>query len=364
MCFYYPTSKPKNKKAKKPTSTKRSTSRESTQEFAYTTADQALRQGFPKVGATAMNSPYGMYTPYGAPQRFEDYEPGYITRAQWASHGETLKGTFGAARENGNKLDEMKAFMSNGMTETRDAAKSTQSALVGNHLAIKDTFAAVGDVHKTLKETYDAINKNHGEHVSKQDGCAAEIRQVRTLLEDEAKKREEAQRKQQQMQEAWTYFQSFQQAERNAEPNPSRSSTRTHSSRSSSSSSSNTSRRRASAEDQHESERRKRRERERAFWEYMEKGFSDAYPHADRPEGPRGNHDHFSPYSPASPAWAGQYRADSWGGWRHAPPPYPGWGGFYDDNIDDDMGQRRAPPGRPYNAPRGGRAPRSPWGYM
>ncbi|KAI2468826.1 hypothetical protein F4781DRAFT_252220 [Annulohypoxylon bovei var. microspora] len=355
MCFYYPASKSKkSKKARKPTSTNSTTSSESIRDITHTRP-------------ATMNHPYGVYVPYGAgPQRFEEYEPGYITKAQWASHGETLKGTLGAAKENGGKLDEFRAFVSDGFAETRDSVKNTQNGIRGTHVAINDTYTAVGDVHNTLKETYDAIQKNHGEYAYKQDGCAAEIRQVRTLLEDEAKKREEARRKQQSMQEAWEYYQWFQQAERDAEPKSSKSSTRTHSSGSSSSSKSESNtrrRRRTPPEDQYESEKRPRQDRDfkRAVWECMDEMFGDGHPHADRSEKHHENHNHFYPYPPASPAWNGQYPSDPWNGRQQAPPPYQSWEGFfYNDNTDDDMGQGR--PRRPHNAPRGGRAPKNPWG--
>ncbi|KAI1459086.1 hypothetical protein F4805DRAFT_100673 [Annulohypoxylon moriforme] len=355
MCFYYPVSKPKkSKKAKRSTPTSSTTSSES-------------------MLPTGMNPPYGVYVPYGAGQRFEEYEPSYITKAQaqWASHGETLKGTLGAAKQNGGKIDEVKTCVSDGFAEAQDSVKHTQNAIRGAHIAVDGTYAAVGNVHNTLKEAYDTIKKNHGEYTAKQDGCAAEIRQVRTLLEDEAKKREEARRKRQSMQEAWDYFQWFQQAERDAEPKSSRSSTRTHSSGSSNSSSagsktgSNTHRRRrAPPEEQYEPEKRHHQDRDlkKVVKECMDEILGDGHPHADRAERHHENHNHFYTYPPASPAWTGQYPPDPWNGRQHAPPPYPAWEGLYDDNIDDEMGQRR--PRRPYNAPRGGRAHRGPWDYM
>ncbi|KAI0890068.1 uncharacterized protein GGS22DRAFT_183419 [Annulohypoxylon maeteangense] len=356
MCFYYPTAKPKkSKKARKPTPANSTTSSESIQDSA-------------RMFPAAMNHPYGMYVPYGAGQRFEEYEPSYITKAQaqWASHGETLKGTLGAVAKNGSKIDDVKACVSDGFAETRDSFKNTQQAVRGTHVAINDTYTAVGDVHNTVKEAYDTIQKNHGEYAAKQDGCVAEIRQVRTLLEDEAKKREEARRKRQGMQEAWDYFQWFQQTEREAEPKSSKSSTRTQSSGSSSTSSKNDSntrrRRRTPPEDQYEPEKRQYQDRDfkKAVWEYMDEIFGDGYPHADRPEKHHENHNHFYTYPPATPTWSGQYPSDPWNGRQHAPPPYPGWEGFYDDNVDDDMGRHR-PPRRSYNAPRGGRARKGPW---
>ncbi|KAI1208095.1 uncharacterized protein F4807DRAFT_462179 [Annulohypoxylon truncatum] len=357
MCFYYPA--PKSKKSKK---VKKSTPTNSTLSSG---SIQDIARMFP------MNHPHGVYVPYGSGQRFEEYEPSYMAKAQaqWASHGDTLKETLGTAKQNGSKLDEVKVYVSDGFAEARDSVKHTQNAIRGTHVAINDTYAAVGDAHNTLKEAYDTIQKNHGEYVAKQDGCVAEIRQVRSLLEDEAKKREEARRKRQSMQEAWEYFQWFQQTERDAEPKSSRSSTRTQSSGSSTSSKtdSNTRRRRRTPpEDQYESEKRQHQDRDlkKAFREYMNEFLGDGHPHAGRPERHHENHNHFYTYPPASPAWSGQYPSDPWNGRQNAPPPYPGWEGFYDDNIDDDMGQRRPPPRRAYNAPRGGRARMGPWDYM
>ncbi|KAI0841973.1 hypothetical protein F5Y06DRAFT_165240 [Hypoxylon sp. FL0890] len=228
MClFLYPV--PKNKKSKKvkKLATTKTASGESIQEDTYWIADEALQQG---AEAAIMPRPHGYWVPFGAEQRFEEYEPGYITKAQWASHGETLKGTLTAAKETGNKIDGLKGFVSSGMVESRDAIKNTQGAIKGTHLAINDTYAAVEDVHNSLKMTYEAIKKNHSEYSNKQDECAAEIAKVRKLLEEEAKKREEAHRKQQNIEEAWNYYQRFRQAEQDAEPKSSRSSTRSHSS--------------------------------------------------------------------------------------------------------------------------------------
>ncbi|KAI1090426.1 hypothetical protein F5B19DRAFT_494478 [Rostrohypoxylon terebratum] len=351
MCFYYPTPKPKkSKKSKRPSPTHSTTSIENTQDI-------------PSMLPTGMNHPYGVYIPYGAGQRFDEYEPSYIAKAQaqWASQGETLKGTLGAVVQNGGKVDEVKACVSDGFADARNSFKDIHNAIRGTHIAVNDAYTAVGDAHHTIKEAYDAIQKNHSEYSAKQDGCVAEIRQVRTLLEDEVKKREEARRKRESMQEAWEHFQKFQQTERDAEPKSSRSSTRTQSSSSSSSShksGSNTRRRRrAPPEDQYESEKRHPQDREfrKVFFECMDEFFGDGNPHASRSEKHHENHNHFYTYPPTPPAWSGQYPPDPWNGRQHAPPPYPGWEGFYDDNIDGDMSQPRAPR-RPYNAPRGGRA--------
>ncbi|OTA92127.1 hypothetical protein M434DRAFT_396677 [Hypoxylon sp. CO27-5] len=345
MClFLYPAPKTKkSKKGKKQATTK--------------------TPGGENIQEAAMPHPHGYWVPFAAEQRFEEYEPGYITKAQWTSHDETLKGTLGAAKENGNKIDGLKGFVSSGMTEARDAIKNTQGAIKGTHLAINDAYTAVQDVHSTLKTTYEAIKKNHSEHTNKQDGCVAEIAKVRKLLEDEAKKREEAHQKQQNIQEAWNYYQRFRQAEHYAEPKSSRNGFRSHSSsRSSSSSSTNNDskpRRRPNPfEERHEPESRQHRDRDlkRAFREYLNEFLSEAQPQAKGPEGNHENHHHF--YS---------YYADPWGGWHHHRQPYPGWSESYDGNIDGDIGQHWAPPPppqRPHNAARGHRRPRHFQGWM
>ncbi|KAI1415917.1 hypothetical protein F5Y13DRAFT_206859 [Hypoxylon sp. FL1857] len=333
MClFLYPA--PTNKKSKKKQTTAKTGSRGDIPEPPFGIADEALKYGISTTEGAAMPYPYV----FGAEQRFEEYEPGYITRAQWASHAETLKGTLGAAKENGNKIDGLKGFVSSGMTEARDAIKNTQGAIKGTHLAINDTYMAVDDVCNTLKTTYETIKRNHSEYANKQDGCAAEITKVRMLLEEEAKKRDELLQKQQNMQDAWNYYQLIRQAEQDAEPKSSRSSTRSHSSSRSSSSSNDN---KGSKPRRQQAPGRNR--------------------YTNSPEGNHEDRHHFYPY-----------HADPWSGWYHhyAPhyAPSPGWDEFYDGNIDDDIRQRRPqpppPPRRPENAARGARRPRHYQGWM
>ncbi|XXG94545.1 hypothetical protein Hte_000802 [Hypoxylon texense] len=186
-------------------------------------------------GAAGSSHPYWYYYPYGAEQWLEEDRPAYITKSQWASHGETLKGTLDAAHANGGKIDETKTSLAGGIKDTHDA--------------IKDTQAAVKGVHDTLKEAYGVIQKNHGECCNKQDGCAAEIEKVRKHLEDEAKRREEAYQRQQ---DVWYYSQFLRQEERDAEASSTRSSKS-----SKSSSSDKPHRRHARPEDPYEAERRR-----------------------------------------------------------------------------------------------------------
>ncbi|KAI4867853.1 hypothetical protein F4820DRAFT_412328 [Hypoxylon rubiginosum] len=236
MClFAYPAPRPKkNRKARKPATTTKTTSDDYIQEEWI--------QSYPAMplnpGAAGSSYPYWYYYPHGTEQWLEEDRPAYITKGQWASHGETLKGSLDAAHANGQKIGDTRASLSGGIKDTHDA--------------IKDTQAAVKDVHDTLKETYDAIKKNHGEYSSKQDGHAAEIDKVRKHLEDEAKQREEAYQRQQDMQDVWYYSQFLRQAERDAEAG----STRSHSS-SKSSSSDRPHRRHARFEEPYEAERRR-----------------------------------------------------------------------------------------------------------
>ncbi|KAI2629849.1 hypothetical protein GGR54DRAFT_281977 [Hypoxylon sp. NC1633] len=365
MClFHLPTPKPrKNKKAKKSAATKAFDS--------GIVEDGAMNQAYystPYGAAPTYNAYPSYHHPYGTEHRAPEDEPFYITKRHWASHEDAARNMLAAVKENGKKADEMKASLSGGATEARDVANNIQSAIKNSHDAIGDIHTTVKDVHSSLKETYDAIKKNHSEHINKQDGCAAEISKVRTMMEEEAKKREEAHKRQQNMQEAWNYFQAFRQAERDAETKSSGSST--HRRSSSGSRNSNTPRRRRTeAEDAYEAERRRHRDRDvrRSVWEYMNQLFGDRDGDRDRDRTERTtheNHNHFYPHASPSPPWNGQYHADTRGDWQQYP-PFQGEDDVYED-FDDGFRYGRGPPRRPYNHPsmhnaaRGTRAPRYP----
>ncbi|KAI1382077.1 hypothetical protein F4677DRAFT_400829 [Hypoxylon crocopeplum] len=347
MClFLYPANKPKkNKKVKKPT--------EDIQELVPEATDGAMNQGYPATpyGAPPAYYSYGYPFPYGMEQRPQENEPAYLTKGQWASYDDTLKGSHATAKENGKKIDETKASISGGIAEAREATKHTQSAIKGTHDAIKDTHTAVKNVHDTLKETYDAIKKNHNEHTNKQDGCAAEISKVWKRMEEEAGKRQEAHQRQQNMQAAWNYFQMYRQAEREAEPKPSGSSARTQSSRSSGSRTSQ--RRRRSSEDRYEFEGQWHQDEElkRTFMEHLSRVFGGSYPQAGagRPDGNRENHNHFYAFPPPSPSRGDQYYADPSGNWQYPYTPFPGHDDYYDGHVNDGIKKERSPPRRPYN---------------
>ncbi|KAI0383947.1 hypothetical protein F5Y04DRAFT_250077 [Hypomontagnella monticulosa] len=302
MCLFpYPAPKPrKSAKAKK--SSKKSASDEDIRDISryYYMSD-------------GMAPPYDYYI-----HHLEEDGPAYITKGQWATHSQAAQGTLSTARENGKRLDDLNAFVSGGLTEARDLAKGTQDAIGGAHTAVKD-------IHGTLKEAYDTIKKNHGEYIGKQDKCAADISKVRSLLEEEVKRREEAQREQRTWEEAWKSFQQ-------AEPRSSGSSTRTQPSSGSKrrNSNGNPGRRwRSSFEELYEIEKQQRHEQdvERTVLRCLSRVFDKARPPAEHLEGNRErfSHNHYRTHAPASAWWAGRRYTDYCGGWQHPHPPAPGW---------------------------------------
>ncbi|KAI1779878.1 hypothetical protein F4818DRAFT_400936 [Hypoxylon cercidicola] len=301
MClFAYPAPKPKkSKKAKRPTATTKATSND----YIQKDANEAYPAMSYSPGAAGTPYPYWYYYPHGMEQWLDEDRPAYITKGQWTSQSETLKGTFDAAQANGKKIDETKTSLSTGIKDTHDA--------------IKDTQAAVKGVHDTLKETCDTIKKNYGECSNKQDGCAAEIGKVRKYLEDEAKQREEAYQRQQDMRDAWYYSQLLRQAERDAETSSTRSRSSSKSSKSGSSDKSH--RRRARFDDSYEAERR--------HYEYLRKFFGEAQPP--------------HPFPQAHPPWAGR------DAWQHPIPPF-GPEDFHPGHAAGGFGQRN-PPRPPFN---------------
>ncbi|KAI1760449.1 hypothetical protein GGR53DRAFT_526059 [Hypoxylon sp. FL1150] len=246
MCiFAYPILRSKkNKKARKPATTSKATSNDQIQEVA--------NESYPampyNVGAGGMPYNYNYYHPYGMEQWLEeDNRPAYITRSQWATHGDTLKGTLDAVQANGKKIDDAKDTLSGGIKDAHDT--------------IKDTRTAVKGVHDTLKETCDALKKNHEECTVKRNECAAKIDKIQKQLEDEAKEREETYQRQQ---EAWNHYHIYRQAKQDAEA----ASTRSHSGSS-----------RSGSSDRSHERRRRRHERElrQDFTDYFHPPW--AWPH-------------------------------------------------------------------------------------
>ncbi|KAI2614660.1 uncharacterized protein GGS25DRAFT_60584 [Hypoxylon fragiforme] len=334
MClFHHTTPKPKKNKKARTTTTKEP----GIEEFEHLAGDEAINQGFSPTsfGNPTMHYPYGSYAPWSMEQWLRDNEPCNITRNQWASHHNTVKATSATVNENGQKIDAVNASVSGGIAEARNTAKHTQDAINAAIDVAKGTHMAVEDVHATVKATYDAIKKNHGEHARKQDRCAAEISKVRKMMEEEAARREEAHQKQQNMQEAWNYYQWFRQAERDAEPRKSSGS----SIRTQSSSSSKPSRRRQapSSDDPAESEKRQHQDEElkRAVWNHLKEFFGEATPQARHVEGNRDNHNHFYTYLPPSPSWGGRFDEGIHDDWQDPFPPFRRHHRFHDGSVDD-----------------------------
>ncbi|KAI1649716.1 uncharacterized protein F4817DRAFT_13696 [Daldinia loculata] len=358
MCFFhYPAPKPRNKKAKKQASLRRAVGGNVVHDIPYEAADDALYQEPAGIGtAAAMYHPNFNYFPYGMEQYFKD-EPYYVTRGSWASHGEALNGSLGAAKEIGEKIEQLKGVVSGGVAVARALAGSTQGALEGARDDINNTHAAVQGVNNALRQTHDAINKHYSEHSTKQDRCAAEISKVRTMLEEDAKNKEQARQRQQNMQEAWNYYQWFRQAEQEAEQkSSSKSSSNPHQTRQPSRRNNNTKtsyERQAPLDDPYASEGQGRappdqRKLKRSVLECLDQILGEAGSHADRPERSPQNHTHFHAYAPTSPPpWGGaQHYADldPRGGWQQfQASPFPARDDAYHNN---DGSSTRGGPGK------------------
>ncbi|KAK6954516.1 hypothetical protein Daesc_004483 [Daldinia eschscholtzii] len=343
--------KPRNKKAKKQAGAGRAVGREVVHDVAHEAAGDALHQEPPGVGgAAAMYQPYFNYFPYGVEQYLKD-EPCYVARSPWAPPGEALDRALGATDEVGKKVEELKGVVALGIADARAVAGRAQDALERTRDDVHDTHAVVQGVDDSLRQTHDAINKHYIEHSAKQDQCAAEITKVRTMLEEDAKNKERARQRQQDMQEAWNYYyQWFRQAEQEAERkrSSSKSSRRSRSSRSSSKTTTTTTSSsyggrqttnttRILDDDLYTSEARQAPDHgklKRSVLECLNQILGEAGSHADRPERNRQNHNHFHAYAPTSPPWSAQYYADPRDGWQrqprqeqHQPPqpaPFPG----------------------------------------
>ncbi|KAF3056417.1 hypothetical protein GL218_06671 [Daldinia childiae] len=349
MCFFhYPAPKPRNKKAKKQAGLRRAVGSNVVHDIPYEAADDALYQEPTGVGTAAtMYHPYFNYFPYGMEQYFKD-EPYYVTRGSWASHGEALNGSLGATKEIGEKIEELKGVVSGGVAVARALAGSTQSTLEGTRDDINNTHAAVQGANDALRQTHDAINKHYDEHSTKQDKCVAEISKVRTMLEEDAKNKEQARQRQQNMQEAWNYYQWFRQAEQEAEQKSSSKSSDSNaqaqqpSTRNNNDNTATTTsyERQAPLDD---------RKLKRSVLECLDQILGEAGSHADRPERNRQSHTHFHAYAPTSPPpWGGvQYHADPRGGWQQfQASPFPGRGDAYHNDNDDDGSTPRGGPGK------------------
>ncbi|KAI1466736.1 uncharacterized protein F4812DRAFT_64182 [Daldinia caldariorum] len=374
MCFFhYPAPKPRHKKAKKQASLRRAVGGEVVHDVAYEAAGEALHQEAAGVGGAAamMYQPYLNYLPYGVEQYLQD-EAGHAARGAWAPPGEALDRALGAADELGKKVEELKGLVGGGVA----VAGSAQDTLERTRDDVHHAHAAVKGVDDALRQTHRAIDQHYLEHSTKQDQCAAEIIKVRTMLEEDARDKERARQRHQDMQEAWNYYyQWFRQAEQEAKQKKSSSKSGNSSGSSSSGSSrsgtSSSSSRRSSSkkkkttsyhgrqtsstlddllytssgEARHVPDHRKLR---RSVLECLNQILGEAGVRADRPEQDGQNHNHFHAYAPASsPPWAAQYHADP-RGWeqqkpQRAPPPqgsapFPARDDdyYYNNNNDDD----------------------------
>ncbi|CAJ2501674.1 Uu.00g045270.m01.CDS01 [Anthostomella pinea] len=254
MCLF-PTT-PKRKKAVKKCGHVKATSEQDFLNVANKAADEAIKRVLPTTPTFAAANPVRMVSRdhLGYPVDFwppEESLPANITRGQWKEHTETSKKTLAAAQESDKKTGDAREAISAEVKEAQEAIKDADTSIKVAHTSVKDTQTAVKDTHATVKEvhdaikdtqkaikvTQDAIKGNHGEHLSKQGECAASVDQVRKLLEDDARRRDEAAQKQQTIQEVLNYVQYLRQADRAAAAEPrsrsSRSSSRTASMRSS-----------------------------------------------------------------------------------------------------------------------------------
>ncbi|KAI1498246.1 hypothetical protein F5X99DRAFT_335784 [Biscogniauxia marginata] len=372
MCLFpFPAQPPKSKKSRK---TKNPASSEDIRETTRKAIDEAVGQMFPTV------SPYPAVTPghmlrqnhigYDMDYWLEENQHAHVTRGQWNEHKETLKNAHNMIGTNGNKIDDLRDAVcgevevtQNAIKEThdsvkdargaikdtqdavkgtQDAIKSTHDAIIGAHEDIKSTREAIQNTHNEVKEARKTMKESHSEQVSKHADCAAEVDKVRKLLEDEAKKRDEAHLRQQTMQEAWNYVQSLRQADRDANQ-LSRSSSRSTSSRSGGSR-----RRHKAPEDPVESERRRQREREaeESLVERLGRLISEAEK-SNKDNRNREGDSRYYGYGPgSSPPWPG---ADGWeyrGGTWHYFPSQQNY--FYDDFDTGDTGGYVPPYRRPF----------------
>ncbi|KAI1485468.1 hypothetical protein F5X96DRAFT_674612 [Biscogniauxia mediterranea] len=337
MCLFpYPAHPPKSKKGKK---MKKLADREYIQETTRKVIDEAIGQTFSE-GSYYATAPVRMLSRnrIGCEMDYwpEEYRHAHVTQGQWNEHKETLKKTYDMVGDDGKKMDSLRVTMVGEGEVTRDAIKETYNS-------VKDTQGAVGDAQDAIKSTRDAIEsahtdiknskdaitstrdavrdaqemimKTHGEQISKQADCAAEVDKVRKFLEEDARKRDEAEKRQQTMQEAWNYAQWLRQADWNAIPF-SRSSSRSTSSRRSESR-----RRRKTSEEPREPGRRRQREREReskdSLVERLEKVLSST-------EKANKNREEDNRHCGYGPGYWGDNCRDAW----HYPPSQ---NYFYDD---------------------------------
>ncbi|KAI3329120.1 hypothetical protein HD806DRAFT_548289 [Xylariaceae sp. AK1471] len=147
---------------------------------------------------------------------WEDNYPAMVSGGQWKEHMQTAKNTYDASQEHGKMLVEVKGVITSeikqaqkAIKETHDSVNTTESHVKDTrevvdlaYAGIKNTHAAVKEAQMAIKKTQDGIQENHAAHMGKHEECAADVKRVRQLLEEEAKKREEARRMQEMVQYA------------------------------------------------------------------------------------------------------------------------------------------------------------------
>ncbi|KAI0600233.1 hypothetical protein F4775DRAFT_76648 [Biscogniauxia sp. FL1348] len=338
MCLFpypaHPTNSKKGKKTKKPAK------REDIQETTREVIDEAVSQIF-SAGSSYATAPVRILSRnrIGCEMDYwpEEYRHAHVTQGQWNDHKETLKKTYDMVGDNGKNIDGLRDTMGGEGEVTRDAIKEThnsvkdtqgavgdaQDAINSAHIDIKNSLDAITSTHHAVRDAQEMMMKAHGEQISKQADCVAEIETIRKLLEEDARKRDEAERKQQTMQEAWNYAQWLRQADRDANQfSRTRSSSRSTSSRRSESR-----RRYKTPEESGESGRRRQRERESedSLIERLERVLSSTEKaNKNREEDSR--HCGYGPGCP--PQWAGADWGDYRGGaWHYS----PSQNYFYDD---------------------------------
>ncbi|KAI0871451.1 hypothetical protein GGS24DRAFT_60205 [Hypoxylon argillaceum] len=228
---------------------------------------------------------------YGDWSNWEDKYPAIISNKQWKDHMKTAQNACDSAQENGKKIGDVQSAITNEIKEAHKAIKETHASVNNTDIHLQDTRAAIDMAHASIRsniqKTQDVIHDKHAEQMSKQEECAADVARVRQLLEEEAKKREDARRVQEMVQYAQSQglLQTQQDRDRDRHRHSSRSSrssspTTSSSFSTSSSSSSRTCehgrRARAEEEQKHQQEAERRRQWERKLEQQQHVQYSEA----------------------------------------------------------------------------------------
>ncbi|KAI1132106.1 hypothetical protein F5Y10DRAFT_17457 [Nemania abortiva] len=156
---------------------------------------------------------YGYGYGYGDWATWQDNFPAAISNKQWKDHMKTAQDAYGSAQENGKKIGDMKNAITSEVKEAQKAIKEAHASVNSTDAHIHETRDAmdlahatilgkVKEAHVAIQKTQDTINNKYTEHIGKQEECAADVARVRQILEEEAKKREDARRVQEMVQYA------------------------------------------------------------------------------------------------------------------------------------------------------------------